>query len=657
MCGIAGFFDPRGTWDEVEARRRLEAMGQAIAYRGPDSSGCWVEKGSIGGAQLGLSHRRLAIVDLSPTGQQPMVSQCGRYAIVYNGEIYNHPDLRQQLDETPSLKWNGTSDTETLLALITRYGIQEAIEKCDGMFAFAVWDRELAELTLARDAFGEKPLTYGLWQGVLLFGSELSALRAWPGFAAAEDTTALAEYFAYSVIPAPRTIYDGIYKLPPGHLLRINGPTVEAGTLPSPVQWFDPVEAALSAQADPFQGDYQDAVDAVRKVMLQSTKRRLMSDVPLGALLSGGVDSTLTTALMQELSDTPVRTFTIGFDEHGYDESRHAEKVARHLDTNHETQMLSANDVQDTIPFLAAHCDEPFADSSLLPTFIISKVARQRVTVALSGDGGDEMFGGYNRYMFGPDLWARISRLPIPLRRSLGLGLGSVPPGMLTALFNRLPHSISGSLTGGRAGEQLHKVSRLLNSGDRPGFHESLLRVNKRLDLLSSREPFSPITDRLDTRIAGSSFCDSLMVFDLCHYLPNDVLSKVDRASMATSLETRTPFLNRQVMDLAWSLPKDHKIGAGTGKRVLRSLIDDYIPRELMERPKAGFALPIGRWLRGPLSDWAEGLLSHQALSSSELLNERVARKLWAEHKSGRKVHESTIWSLLMYQSWRANLT
>jgi asparagine synthase (glutamine-hydrolysing) len=657
MCGIAGFLDPRRTLDTAEAKQRLKAMGDAIAHRGPDADAQWVEGGSEGGVWLGLAHRRLSIVDLTPTGAQPMSSHCGRFTISYNGEIYNHADLRAGLDAQGTVPWRGTSDTEVLLTLIARHGVRGAIDLCDGMFALAVFDRETGCLTLARDAFGEKPLYYGLWRGKLLFASELTALCAWPGFDPDEDSAALGDYFAYSCIPAPRTIYKGIHKLPPGHLIEITGDAVAAAQLPVPLQWFDPIAAALTARNNLFDGSFEQAVEATRSVLTQAVMRRQVADVPLGALLSGGVDSSLTAALMQSVSDRPIRTFTIGFEDPAYDESPYAEAVARHLGTQHQTQILTAQAVRDVIPYLAAHCDEPFADSSLVPTYLVSRMAGQHVKVVLSGDGGDELFGGYNRYLFGPRLWSRVSGLPGPLRRGLGQGLGAVPPAALTIFFNALPNRLSSHLGWGRAGEQLHKVARLLRSRNQLDFHDRLLRTTDRCDVLKDPGAGHAVTDDMDPRLLDLPFAEALMVYDLCHYLPNDVLSKVDRASMASSLEARTPFLNRAVMNLAWSLPMGHKIHGSTGKRVLRALLDAHVPPSLMDRPKAGFALPIGRWLRGPLSSWAADLLSGDSLSAADKLDSDMVQRLWGEHKSGRCDHESLIWSLLMYLSWRKRAT
>lgn len=653
MCGITGFFDPAGRLGRAEATERLAAMGKAISFRGPDAADQWVHEGSVGEVRLGLAHRRLSIVDLSPTGAQPMKSHCGRFVIAFNGEIYNHQELKRELDQRGGRSWRGSSDTEVLLELLAEKGVHEALNLCDGMFAFALIDRSKGKLILARDAFGEKPLSYGIWDGTLLFGSELSALKAWPGFAPPQDRSALSAYFAYSCIPAPKTIYEGILKLPPGHTLEISAADIHSRRLPEAKAWFDPIEHALEARRQPFQGDFSDAVKATQQVLSRSVARRQVADVPLGALLSGGIDSTLTTALMQQTSHTPVQTFTIGFEESGYDESPYAEAVAAHLGTQHQTAILNESIVLDAIPMLARHCDEPFADSSLVPTYLVSRMARQNVKVVLTGDGGDEMFAGYNRYLFGPKLWAQFSAMPASVRRGLATTLQSIPPQMLTAFFDRLPKTLSGQLGQGRAGEQLHKVARLLKASDQNGFEDALLRTCDQSDILRTDEKSELNVSINQNRLNDLDFSEILMINDLTNYLHNDVLAKVDRASMAVSLEARTPFLNREVMQLAWSMPMAQKASDGVGKKVLRELLKEFVPTHLMDRPKAGFALPIGRWLRGPLADWAESLLSEEALDRSDALNSKKVMQVWSEHRSGRRDHESLVWSILMYQSWR----
>lgn len=654
MCGIAGFLDPNARLGSPKAMERLRAMTQAIAHRGPDADGHLTEAGAVGGVWAGLGHRRLSILDLSEAGAQPMTSACGRYVIVFNGEIYNFHDLRAGLEAEGCGPWRGHSDTEVLLALIVRHGIGAALGRCDGMFALALLDRERRSLTLARDAFGEKPLAYGLWGGVLLFGSELKALRAWPGFAPEEDPEALAEYLAYACIPAPRTIHRGILKLPPAHLVEVSVEGVRTGRLPESRPWWDRTAAALAARAAPFAGDAAEAATAVGAALARSVRRRMVSDVPLGALLSGGIDSSLTTALMQAASDRPVRTFTIGMDEPGYDESAHAEAVARHLGTDHHSLRLTPAEVQAAIPDLVRILDEPFADSSQLPTYLVSRMARAEVTVVLSGDGGDEVFAGYNRHFAVPRLWARLARWPAGLRGAAGAGLRAVPPGLLNAAVQAAGPLAPRELRAGRAGEKLHKLAGLLGARDATALQDRLLRTGDPRVVLASGADCPPLTDRAEPRATDLPLAEALMLFDTAHYLPDDVLAKVDRASMAVSLETRTPFLERDLFALAWSLPMTHKARDGIGKVVLRELLYRHVPRELVDRPKAGFSVPVGRWLRGPLADWAESLLSSAALARTGVFEVTAVRRLWQEHRSGRRDHETALWAVLMYQAWRA---
>lgn len=657
MCGIAGFLDADTRLASPEALARLRVMTQAISHRGPDADGHLAEAGGVGGVWAGLGHRRLSILDLSEAGAQPMGSVCGRYVIAFNGEIYNFQDLRARLEAAGEGPWRGHSDTEILLALVVRHGVEAALKLCDGMFALALLDRADRSLTLARDAFGEKPLVYGLWGGVLLFGSELKALRAWPGFAPKEDAEALAEYLAYSYIPAPRTIHRGIFKLPPAHLIKIELPQLRKKCLPEPRLWWDRTATALEARANPFSGNAAEAATAVGETLAQSVRRRMVSDVPLGALLSGGIDSSLTTAMMQAASDRPVRSFTIGMDEPGYDESAHAEAVARHLGTEHQSLRLTPAEVQASIPELVRIHDEPFADSSQLPTYLVSRMARAEVTVVLSGDGGDEVFAGYNRHFAVPRFWARMSRFPVGLRRAAGTGIRAVPPGMLNAAVRLAGPLAPRELRAGRAGEKLHKLAGLLGARDATALHDRLLRTGDPRALLADATDCPRLTDRADSRGGGLSLAESLMLFDTGHYLPDDVLTKVDRASMEVSLETRTPFLERELFSLAWSLPISFKARDGVGKIVMRELLYRFVPRELIDRPKAGFTVPVGRWLRGPLSDWAESLLSADALNRTGVFDIAATRRLWDEHHTGRRDHEAALWAVLMYQSWRSQGT
>lgn len=650
MCGIAGFFEPAGRAAGFGRGEALKAMTDAIRHRGPDADGQWI---SDDGA-CGLGHRRLSIIDLSAAGAQPMVSHSGRYIIAFNGEIYNFQDLRREVEQRRgAVPWRGHSDTEVLLELIADEGVGPALAKTDGMFAIAVYDREARTLTLARDAFGEKPLVYGLWKGGLLFASEITALEAWPGFGPDENAAARSAVVRHGYIPAPATIYSGIFKLPPAHLVTMTGNDVVQGSLPAPECWWDMPGAALSARTAPFEGSLDDAVDAVDDVLRRSVGARMVSDVPLGALLSGGIDSSLTTALMQTVSDRPVRTFTIGMAEEGYDESPFAEAVARHLGTDHETFMLTPEEVQATIPDLPRFYDEPFADSSQVPTYLVSRMARKHVTVVLSGDGGDELFAGYNRHFVAPQLWSRLSPVPSALRR-LGAGaLNAVPPQMLTRAVGMAGPLAPKSLSAGRAGEKLHKLAWLAAARDRETFHRRLLETDGSHILADDGDARVAELAHCDPRGAHLPFGEMAMLSDTGFYLHNDVLTKVDRATMAVSLEARTPYLNRELFALAWRLPQAAKADGSTGKIVLRRLLDRYVPRDLVDRPKAGFAMPIGRWLRGPLADWAESLLSERALADTGVFDTRRVRRLWQQHRSGARDYESLLWSVLMYQGWR----
>jgi len=473
MCGLAGYIGPV----LPEADRFLKSMTDAIAHRGPDAAGHWyAEVGSVAGFEVGLGHRRLSIVELSEAGAQPMISQDGRYVIVFNGEIYNFHAMRAELDERGvSPDWRGHSDTQVLLAWIVAYGVESALERADGMFALALWDRKQAELTLARDAFGEKPLYWGLSNGRLLFGSELRALTAAPTFVGDLNHDSLGDFFKYSYVPAPATVWRGIEKLPSGHLVRITADDVARKISPRPVPWWDPVAEALAAVDTPFAGSEADAVAQTDALLLESVRRRLVSDVPLGAFLSGGIDSAMVTALMTEVASGAVKTFSIGMAEDGYDESPAAAAVADHLGTTHRSLVLSSAEVQEAIPTVAHIHDEPFADSSQLPTYLVSKMARSEVTVALSGDGGDEIFGGYNRYFHAPRVWNRFGGWPVPLRQGVARGLAAMPVGFVNRSAKALGPIMPRELAAGRAGEKIHKLARLLAVKDESAFHDRLL--------------------------------------------------------------------------------------------------------------------------------------------------------------------------------------
>ncbi len=654
MCGLSGFLDPRNTLSAAEARARICKMNEVIRHRGPDAEGISIEESGSGAVWAGLGHRRLSVIDLSAAGAQPMESRCGRYVMVYNGETYNYRDLRAELETRGVNSWRGHSDTEVLLEGIARGGLAATLSKIDGMFALALLDRQNRSITLARDAFGEKPLSYCLWDGVLLFGSELRSLRAWPNFAPKECAEARAALMQHGYIPSPLTIHSNVAKLPPAHLITINVDMVANRTLPQPEAWWDMTGAAIAAQRDPFEGSMDDAVDAVETSFARSLERRMVSDVPLGSLLSGGIDSSLTTALMQRSSSKPVRTFTIGMREDGYNEAPHAEAVAKHLGTMHETLMLGPEEILSEVSGIAARYDEPFSDSSQLPTYLVSRMAREKVTVALSGDGGDELFAGYNRHFYGPRLWSRLQALPRWMRVSIGRTIGAVPPNALTGLVRAAGPLAPRELAAGRAGEKLHKLARLLEALNRDDFHNALLQNGGSEAVLQKNQDLKPLVARADIRLSGLDFASAAMLFDSENYLHDDILTKVDRASMAVSLEMRTPFLSRELFELAWRLPQAYKADSVTGKLVLRELLYRHVPREIVDRPKAGFALPIGRWLRGPLVDWAESLISTDALRRTDVFDIAAVRAVWDAHRTGRRDNETMLWNILMYQSWHA---
>jgi len=618
-------------------------MGDAIAHRGPDDGGSWTDPD----AGIAFAHRRLSIVDLSPAGHQPMHSVDGRWVLAYNGEIYNHLVLRAALEsEGRAPAWRGHSDTETLLACICAWGLEHALRQSRGMFALAAWDRERRELWLARDRVGEKPLYYG-WQGrTFLFGSELKALRAHPDFIGGVDRGALALFLRHNYVPEPNSIHPGIHKLAPGCSLRVSLETRES----EPVPYWSLSNIAEQAADEPFAGSENDAVDDLERLLGDAVRGQMVADVPLGALLSGGIDSTLVTALMQAASGAPVRTFTIGFRERAHDESDHARAVAAHLGTQHTELVLSGDDALALIPSLPTIYDEPFADSSQLPTHLVMRLARAHVTVALSGDGGDEMFGGYNRYMFAPRLWKRLGVIPRQLRRLIGRTLTAIPPHVVDRLAAG-PARFAGVV---HAGEKAHKLGRnLVDARSVDDLYRGLVSAwpNASAMVLNSAFPANVIDDRARwPRLADPAA--RMMALDALTYLPGDILAKVDRASMAVSLETRAPFLDHRVIEFAWRLPMELKIRNGTGKWILRRLLDRYIPASLLERPKQGFAIPLDAWLRGPLRDWAESLLSEQRLRREGFFDPKKIREAWRQHVSGQASFGSRLWSVLMFQAW-----
>lgn len=648
-------------------------MAQAIAHRGPDDSGAWADV-SCG---VALGHRRLSVVDLSPTGHQPMMSNTGRYTIAFNGEIYNHIELRRELEDincrslNPNsvIQWRGHSDTETLLAGFETWGVVATLKKSVGMFAIALWDKQTQTLTLMRDRLGEKPLYYGWTNGAFVFGSELKALRAYPGFANLLCREALAQYFRFMYVPAPRSIYQGIYKLEPGCLLTLNG-KLSAIAPNQPIligsdnkqtngniqleRWWSLADVVIGGAQRPMVNEIE-ALDQLEIRLKDAVKLQSLADVPLGAFLSGGVDSSTIVALMQQQSSRPVKTFTIGFEEAAFDESPYAQAVADHLGTDHHEMRVTAQMAQSVISNLPDLYDEPFADSSQIPTHLVSQLARQNVTVALSGDAGDELFGGYSRYFWVPRIWSRLSILPTPVRKYVGQALAAVP----VDSWDYLSSTVFGNSLGvTRLGDKVHRMAdRMRQVKSMDELYRSLVSEwadPADLVLGENGEPVIEPNSLLDLPLPLPDMLQPLpmMYQDSMTYLADDILCKVDRAAMACSLETRVPFLDHRVVELAWRLPLNMKIRGNAGKWALRQLLYKHVPKELIERPKAGFAIPIGQWLRGPLRDWAESFINEQRLMSEGYLRPAPISKAWAEHLSGQRDHTAKIWSVLMFQAW-----
>lgn len=626
-------------------------MADAIRHRGPDDAGVW----SNAAAGIALAHRRLSIVDLSVAGHQPMASASGRFVVAYNGEIYNHLALRAELEACGAAPaWRGHSDTETLLAGFDCWGVAAALSKAVGMFAIALWDSAERTLYLARDRFGEKPLYYGWSQGAFLFGSELKALRAWPGFSNTLCDQALVEYFRFMTVPTPHSIYQGIYKLPPGGLLSVREPAPRHapseplrpghshGTV-SLQHWWSLDELIASALRQPYT-DENEGLAALETALKDAVKLQSLADVPLGAFLSGGVDSSLVVALMQEQGSLPVRTFTIGFEEEGFDESRHARRVAAHLGTEHSEMIVTAVEAQGLIASLPRIYDEPFADSSQIPTHLVCRAARRHVTVALSGDAGDELFGGYNRYFWAPHIWHRVGWMPYALRQ-----------GMAQCLQGPAPSTWDRVLKGARVvrpGEKLHKLGRALGSTRSVDDLYANLAGDAEAGALLRRRTSGTGRGHLPAPPEVRDPRARMMYWDSLSYLPDDILCKVDRAAMAVSLETRVPFLDHRVAEAAWRLPMAMKVRGREGKWALRQLLYRRVPRELIERPKSGFALPVGEWLRGPLRPWAESLLDAHRLGVQGVLDTARVHQAWTQHLSRRRDCTSQLWSILMLQAW-----
>jgi asparagine synthase (glutamine-hydrolysing) len=631
MCGVTGVWDPRA--GEGELRDVVLRANRTIAHRGPDADGSYVDAA----AGLALAHRRLSIVDLSEAGAQPMTSASGRYVLSFNGEVYNHASIRAELEKkglAPSFR--GRSDTEVMLAAIEALGLRAAVERFVGMFALALWDRKERRLSLVRDRLGIKPLYHGRVGGKrLAFGSELTTILAHRDAPRALDPDGVREYLRRSCVPAPRTILLGISKLEPGAIVTYTA----SDAAPIVERYWSAEDVAARGLADPFRGDETEAVDALEAALSDAVRLRMVADVPLGAFLSGGIDSSTVVALMQRASSRPVQTFSIANEDAAYDEAPHAALVARHLGTQHESLVLKEADSALSLPRIVDHLDEPFADSSILPTFLVSELARKHVTVALSGDGGDELFAGYNRHAW----LARLDRLarvaPTGVLAAVSRGVLSVPESRLDRALAPLSRFVR------RPGAQSHKLARVLGAGSPDALYDSLASTFR-------EPPFRAGASRSwQARSLGHPTLDA-QLRDTIGYLPDDILTKVDRASMAVALEARVPILDHRVVELAWRFPLALKIQHGRGKHVLRRLLDRHVPRALVDRPKTGFSIPLGKWMRGPLRAWTEDALADERLGAIEGLDAGAVRALWASHLAGRADESHKLFAVAVLTRW-----
>ena len=674
MCGITGFFK-LNEMDVSVAESILKPMNDSLLHRGPDASSIFSDLDS----NLLMGHRRLSILDTSSGGLQPMHSHSENLVIAFNGEIYNHNELRCELEkQDDTIRWNSSSDTETLLEAFEQWGIEDTLTKLRGMFAIALWDKTEKNFYLIRDRFGEKPLYYGWVEDgqntIFSFGSELKALRKYPNFSNKISQQALLQYFSYMYVPCPLSIYDGIFKLEPGCILKISSqpPKCKMDEIPHPIsgqvflheslsinRWYDFKEVVNSAAQNLFT-DYDEASSALEAELEKVITMQSLSDVPLGAFLSGGVDSSAIVALMQKQSKKPIKTFTIGFEDPDFDESTFASEVASHLKTDHSELLVTAKDAQSIIPDLPHFYDEPFADYSQIPTYFVCKSAKQAVTVSLSGDAGDELFGGYNRYLMAPRLWSKFSKVPGFFRNIVGMILLAIPIkfwDLISHQYNQITNQQNNFV---HFGEKVHRFAarlRFINSED--DLFSSLISEPSADQIVLINEAGSQIdrknakflTDSLPT-YGVNDLASKMMYLDTLNYLTDDILCKVDRAAMSNSLETRVPFLDHKIVELAWRMPLEMKINHSEGKSILRNILYKHVPKKLIERPKAGFSIPLGDWLKGPLKEWAEVLLESSRIEKEGYLNSSYVNQLWVEHLAGKRDGTFKIWSILMFQSW-----
>ena len=650
MCGITGFMGGIVFDKNESCRLHLKNMNDALTHRGPDSEGYWFDPSK----KIALGHRRLAIVDLSPAGHQPMLSSSDRYVITYNGEIYNNDVLSAELTKRKFVQnWRGHSDTEVIVAGLDAWGIKDTISRLTGMFAIAIWDKKLEQLTLVRDRMGEKPLYFG-WQGsgpnkVFLFGSELKALKQHPQFINEIDRDSLALYMRYSYVPAPYSIYKGINKVEPGTLITVSLHKYDIKL----EKYWDALHEVKKGAEKPFKETAAEIANNLDKALKKTITQQMMADVPLGAFLSGGVDSSAVVALMQTQSLRPIKTFTIGFEESGYNEANFAKLVAKHLGTEHTELYASSQDALDVIPKLPKLYCEPFADSSQIPTFLVSSLARQHVTVSLSGDGGDELFCGYNRYIFANKLWKGLKMTPLALRRLVGNSINKIPATQWNKTFNSLDKITPEKFNGVSWGDKLQKGARVISSKDLSDLYQRLVSCwQNPSEVVIGADQQDNIFSKGIQNLDGIDDIQKMMSIDSISYLPDDILVKVDRAAMGTSLETRVPFLDHHIFEFASQIPLSMKLQNGVGKAVLREVLYKYVPKSLIERPKMGFGIPIAEWLRGPLRDWAEDLLDESVLKSQGFLHSDMVREIWLEHLNGTRNWQSQLWTVLMFQAW-----
>ena len=646
MCGITGYYSK----SKINSKFIIKKMSSTISHRGPDSNGFW-EDSEFG---ISLGHERLSIIDLSIFGHQPMLSSSKQFVITYNGEIYNHLELRCELNSNKSnINWAGNSDTETLLEAIDFWGIEVALNKIQGMFAFAIWDKKNRILSLARDRMGEKPLYFG-WQGkgkkkVFLFGSELKALKAHPDFESEINRNAIALQMYYSNIPAPHTIYKNIFKLLPGNYLQLKESDFQLETLPKSKSYWSYENIATAGIGNQLPLNIQKTKDDLEDLLKNSIRKQMLSDLPVGAFLSGGIDSSTIVALMQSQSSKPVKTFTIGFNESNYNEAGYAKDVAKYLRTDHTEIYVSDKQAMEIIPKLSSIYDEPFSDSSQIPTFLVSQLAKSKVAVSLSGDGGDELFGGYNRYVLSKNWWSKISYIPLPIRKFLANKIYSIPP----SFWKKIQKIITNSKFRGNLSDLIYKFSKVLKCKSIDDAYLNLISsFDKPTEVVLKSDFEIPTISNHITELNMFDDQQKMMIFDALLYLPNDILVKVDRAAMATSLETRTPFLDHKIVEYSWRIPQELKFKDGQGKWILRQILHKYVPKKLIERSKVGFGIPIDIWLRGALKDWGEDLLNEKRLKNEGYFDVKKIRKKWEEHKSGKRNWQNHLWNILIFQSW-----